>query len=72
MPVLFAFNLQTKFGIHSRNMTWIPKCRNGSHDPDHAQLGYTSSSKGYYFMWPTRVQNLKSLAVADAEILQRV
>ena len=45
MPVglLFTFNLQTKFEmssfIHSRDMAWAPKCRNESHDPDHAHLG---------------------------------
>jgi len=43
MPVLFAFNLQTKFEmpsfIRSRDMVWAPKCRNESRDPDHAHLG---------------------------------
>ena len=42
MPVLFAFNLQTKFEmssfIRSRDMAWAPKCRSKSRDPDHARL----------------------------------
>jgi len=43
MPVLFAFNLQTKFEMfsftRSRDMAWAPKCRNESCDPDHAHFG---------------------------------
>ena len=54
MPVLCTFNLWTKFEM-SNDMVWAPKCRNGSGDPDYTHLG------------PTRVQNLKSLAVAIAE-----
>ena len=42
MPVLFAFNLETKFEmfsfIHSRYMAWAPKCRNKSRDPDRANM----------------------------------
>ena len=43
MVVLFTFNLQTKFEmssfIHSKDMAWTLKCRNGSPDPDHTHLG---------------------------------
>ena len=39
MPVLFTFNLQTKFEmssfIHSKDMARAPKCTNESRDPDH-------------------------------------
>jgi len=47
-----------------------PQCRNCSRDPDHAHLKNTHSSQD--FAWPTRVQNLKSLALAVAEILHGV
>ena len=43
------FNLQTKFEmsnfIRSKDMPWATKCRNGSHDPDHALLGAVSHHK---------------------------
>jgi len=42
-----------------------------AHDPDHAHLGNTHSSQDY-FARPTRVQNLKSLALAIVEILHGV
>jgi len=49
MPVLFAFNLQTKFEmssfIRSRDMSWAPKYRNESLDPDHANLGDSQHHK---------------------------
>jgi len=45
-----------------------PQCRNCSRDPDHAHLGSTHSSLERDFTWPTRVQNLKSLALAAAEM----
>jgi len=49
MPVLFAFNLQTKFEISSfipsRDMAWATKCRNESRDPDHAHLGDSQHDK---------------------------
>jgi len=62
MPVLFTFNLQTKFEmssfIRSRDMAWAPKCRNESRDPDHASLGdsqhhkaNTSRGKIVYEIW---------------------
>ena len=39
MPVLYVFNLQTKFKmsifIRFRDMAWAPKCRSESRDPDH-------------------------------------
>ena len=42
MPVLFTFNLQTKFEmssfIRSKNLAWAPKCRNGPRDPNYAHL----------------------------------
>ena len=41
-------------------------------DPDRAHLGSTHSSQDQDFTWPTRVQNLKSLALAVAEILHGV
>jgi len=41
-PVLFTFNLQTKFEmssfIRSKDTAWAPKSRNESHDPNHAHL----------------------------------
>ena len=40
------------------------------HYPDHAHLGNTHSSQD--FAWPTRVQNLKSPALAIVEILHGV
>jgi len=62
MPVLFAFNLQTKIEmssfIHSRDMAWAPKCRNESRDPDHAylrdsqhDLANTSRGQVVYEIW---------------------
>jgi len=49
MPVLFAFNLQTKFEmssfIRSRDMAWAPKCRNELRDPGHAHLGDSQHDK---------------------------
>ena len=48
------------------------QCRNCSRDPDHAHLRNTHSSQDKDFTWPTRVQNLKSLALAVAEILHGV
>ena len=62
MRVLFAFNLQTKFEmssfIRSRDMTWAPKCRNESRNPDHVHLGdsqhgkaNTSRSQVVYEIW---------------------
>jgi len=51
---------------------------NCSRDPDHAHLGSTDSPQDLYFTWPTRVQNLKSLALAlqryymGCKILKRV
>ena len=47
-----------------------PQCRNCSRDPDHAHLGSTHSSQD--FTLPTRVRNLKSLALDVAEILHGV
>ena len=66
MPVLFAFNPQTKFEmssfIRSKDMVWAPKCKNESHDPDHAHLGdsqasqdYTSRSQVLYKIWSGRL-----------------
>ena len=59
-----------------RHLLWrnflSPQCRNCSRDPDHANLGSTHSSQDEDFTWPTRVQNLKSLALAVAEILHGV
>ena len=49
MPVLFVFNLQTKFEMsgfsRSKDMAWAPKCRNGTPDPDHAHLGIVRHHK---------------------------
>ena len=42
MPVLFTFNLPTKFEmstfIRSKYMAWAQRCRNGSHDHDPVHL----------------------------------
>jgi len=46
--------------------------RNCSRDPDHTHLRNTHSLQDKDFAWPTRVQNLKSLALAVAEILRGV
>jgi len=60
MPVIFTFNLQTKFEmssfIRSKDIAWAPKCRNGSRDRDHAHLGdshktNTSRSQLVYEIW---------------------
>jgi len=48
------------------------KSRNSSRDPDHPHLGSTHSSQDKDFRWPTRAQNLKSLALAVVEILHGV
>jgi len=49
MPILFAFNLQTKFQmsgfIHSKDMAWAPKCRNGPNDLDYARLRDSQASQ---------------------------
>jgi len=49
MPVLFTFNLQTKFEvssfIRSKDMAWVKKRRNGSHGSGHAYLGIVSYHK---------------------------
>jgi len=51
MPVLFTFNLQTKFEmsnfIRSKDMAWAPKCRNESRDFDHAPFGDDLASAGW-------------------------
>jgi len=36
--------------IHSNDMIWVPKFKNGSHDPDHAHLGvvcHPTANAGY-------------------------
>ena len=49
MPVLFTFNLQTKFEmssfIHSKDTALAPKCRNESRDHDHTHLGDSQASE---------------------------
>jgi len=49
MPVLFAFNLQTKFEMssftRSKDIAWTPKWRNESRDPDHAYLRDSQASQ---------------------------
>ena len=64
------------YRLYTDDLLWrnflSPQCRNCSHDPDHAHLGSTHSSQDWVFTWPTRVQNLKSLALAVAEILHGV
>jgi len=70
MPVLFAFNLQTKCEmssmIRSRGMAWAPKCRNKSRDPDHAHLGDSQHDKAnaspgqlVYKIWSLQLQPLQ-------------
>ena len=49
-----------------------PQCKNCSRDPNHAHFGSTHLSQDKDFTWPTRVQNLKPLALAVAEILHGV
>jgi len=49
-----------------------PQCRNCTRDRDHAHFGNTHSSQDKDFTWLTHVQNLKSLALAVAEILHGV
>jgi len=50
MLELITINLHTLFElcsfIHSKDMAWAPKFRNGSRDPDHAHYGYSQSSLG--------------------------
>ena len=64
------------YHLYTHDLLWqnflSPQCRNCSRDPDHAHLGSTHLSQDYDFTWPTRVQNLKSLALAFAEILRGV
>ena len=70
------------YHLHTDDLLWrnflSPQCRNCSRDPDHAHLGSTHSSHNKDFTWPTRVQNLKSLALAvgryymGCKILKRV
>jgi len=73
---------RTTFGYHlyTDDLLWrnflSPQCRNCSRDHDHAHLESTHSSQD--FTWPTRVLNLKSLALAvrryytGCKILKRV
>jgi len=68
MPVLFAFNLQTKFEmssfIRSKDIAWVPKCRRGSRDRDHAHLGDSRASQDQYFMRPISIP-IKDDTVAE-------
>ena len=64
------------YHLYTDDLLWrnflSPQCRNCSRDHDHAHLGNTHSSKDEDFAWPTRVQNLKSLVLASAEMLHGV
>jgi len=68
--------LNCVYHMYTDDLLWqnflSPQCRNCSRDPDHAHLGSTHSSQDKDFTWQTRVQNLKSLALAVAEILHGV
>jgi len=66
MPVLFMFSLQTKFEMSSfvisKDMAWVQRCRNMSHDPDHAHLqtvsrykANTSQGQLVYEIWILRL-----------------
>jgi len=76
MPVLFTFNLQTKFEmssfIRSRDMAWAPKCRNESRGPDHAHLVDTQHDKANTLRGQVVYEISLSPAVAIAELFQRV
>jgi len=64
-----AMSFPRCIGVVNRNRWRSTSCRNCSRDPDHAHLGNTHSTQDKDFTWPTRVQNLKSLALAVAEKL---
>ena len=76
LPVLFTFNLQTKFEmyrfIRSKDMAWAQKCRNWSRDHHPVNLRDSQASRSWYFTRPTRIQILKSLALAVPDIFQGV
>ena len=61
------------YHLYTDDLLWrnflSPRYRNCSRDPNHAHLGNTHSSQDEDNAWPTRVQNLKSLVLAVAEIL---
>jgi len=58
------------YHLYTDDLLWrnflSPQCRNCSHDPDHAHLGNTHHKTD--ITWLTHVQNLKSLALAIAEV----
>jgi len=64
------------YHLYTDDVLWrnflSPQCRNCLRDPDHVHLGNTHSSQDWDFVWPTRVQNFKSLALAVTEILRGV
>ena len=68
--------LSCVYHLYTDDLLWrnflSPQCRNCSRDPDQAHLGSTHSSQDKDFTWPTSVRNLKSLALAVAEILHGV
>ena len=57
---------------HSRDIAGRVKFQNTSRGPDHDHLGDIWSSEGYYFSWPNRAQNLKSVALAVPKIFHGV
>jgi len=57
MPVLFAFNLQTNL---LQDTAWAPKCRNASHDADHAPFRDDLSSAGWDLLPLTNRPNVVS------------
>jgi len=79
LPLSYRCHKQTDYGpscgyhLYTDDLLWrnflSPQYRNFSRDRDHAHLGNTHSSQDEDFTWPTRIQNLKSLALAVAEIL---
>jgi len=75
MPVLFTLNKQTKFEvssfIRSKDMAWAKNVEMGQVTLATPTWGQSVITRLILHM-PTRVQNLKSLAVAVAEIFQGV
>jgi len=72
MPVLFTFNLQTKFEMssfpRSRYMAWAPKWSNESRDPDHVPFRVDLTSAGWDLLPLTYRPNLKFLTTPIMKI----
>jgi len=72
MPVLFTFNLQTKFEMssfpRSRDMAWAPKWSNESRDPDHVPFRVDLTSAGWDLLPLIYKPNLKFLTTPIMKI----